>query len=97
MISATGRIPVIAAPIAAPTIACSEIGVSHTRRGPNSLNSPTVVLNTPSAAPMSSPRQTTVASRRISLAMPSATASRYVIVGVAVTSAMPHPRPPTRR
>ena len=31
MISATGRIPVIAAPIAAPTIACSEIGVSQTR------------------------------------------------------------------
>ena len=59
MISATGRIPVIAAPIAAPTIACSEIGVSQTRLGPNSSNSPTVVLNTPPAAPMSSPRQTT--------------------------------------
>src|SRR5205823_2703289 len=80
MISATGRMPVIAAPIAAPTIACSEMGVSQTRRGPNSLNSPTVVLNTPSAAPMSSPRHTTVGSRRISRAIPSATASRYVMV-----------------
>ena len=76
MISATGRIPVIAAPIAAPTIACSEIGVSQTRRGPNSSNSPTVVLKTPPAAPMSSPRHTTDGSRRISRAMPSATASR---------------------
>ncbi len=37
MISATGRSPAIAAPIAAPTIACSEIGVSHTRSAPNSL------------------------------------------------------------
>ena len=76
MISATGRIPVIAAPMAAPTIACSEMGVSHTRSGPNSSNRPTVVLNTPPAAAMSSPRHTTVGSRRISRAMPSATASR---------------------
>ena len=74
MISATGRTPVIAAPMAAPTIACSEMGVSHTR--PNSSNRPTVVLNTPPAAAMSSPRHTTVGSRRISRAMPSATASR---------------------
>ena len=35
MISAIGRSPVIAAPIAAPRIACSEIGVSRTRKGPN--------------------------------------------------------------
>ena len=76
MISATGRRPVMAAPIAAPAIACSEIGVSHTRSGPNSESRPVVVLNTPSAAPMSSPRQTTAGSRRISRAMPSATASR---------------------
>ena len=76
MISATGRRPVMAAPIAAPTIACSLMGVSQTRSGPNSANSPVVVLKTPSAAPMSSPRQTTVGSRRISLAMPVATASR---------------------
>ena len=30
-----GRNPVIAAPIAAPRMACSEIGVSRTRDGPN--------------------------------------------------------------
>jgi hypothetical protein len=35
-ISATGRIPIIAAPTAAPTIAVSEIGVSMTRCSPNS-------------------------------------------------------------
>jgi hypothetical protein len=66
----------MAAPMAAPTIACSLIGVSQTRSGPNSANRPVVVLKTPSAAPMSSPRQTTVGSRRISWAMPMATASR---------------------
>ena len=35
MISAIGRKPVIAAPMAAPRIACSEIGVSRTLSGPN--------------------------------------------------------------
>ena len=35
MISATGRMPVIAAPMAMPRMACSEIGVSRTRLGPN--------------------------------------------------------------
>ena len=35
-ISATGRMPIIAAPTAAPTIAVSEIGVSMTRSSPNS-------------------------------------------------------------
>ena len=91
MISATGRRPVIAAPMAAPRMACSEIGVSHMRSGPNSSNRPAAVLNTPPAAPMSSPRHTTEGSRRISRAMPSDTASRYV-----VRSAMPSLRPPTR-
>ena len=62
--------------IAIPVIACSEIGVSRTRPGPNSASSPAVVLNTPPAAPMSSPSTTTEGSRRISLASPSATASR---------------------
>ena len=76
MISATGRIPVMAAPIATPRMACSEIGVSQTRCLPNSANSPAVVLNTPPAAPMSSPRHTTDGSRRSSRAIPSATASR---------------------
>jgi hypothetical protein len=76
MISAMGFNPVMAAPMAAPKIACSEIGVSRMRRGPNSSNNPTVALNTPPAAPMSSPRNTTFSSRRISCAMPAATASR---------------------
>ena len=40
MISAMGRRPVIAAPIAAPRIACSQIGVSRTRVRPNVRASP---------------------------------------------------------
>ena len=40
MISATGRMPVTAAPEAAPMIALSLIGVSSTRVGPNSLYRP---------------------------------------------------------
>jgi len=55
MISTTGLRPVIAAPIAAPTIACSEIGVSRTRSAPNLSSSPTVALKTPPAAATSSP------------------------------------------
>ena len=49
--SAIGRRPVIAAPIAAPTIACSLIGVSRTRLSPKRANRPSVSLNTPPAAP----------------------------------------------
>src|SRR4051812_10908551 len=79
MSSAMGRRPVIAAPIAAPTIACSLIGVSRTRSGPNLSNRPSVSLKTPPAAPTSSPTSTTVGSRSISWAMPSATAWRYVV------------------
>ncbi len=70
MISAITGIPVIAAPMAAPRIACSEMGVSRIRSGPNSSRSPTVVLNTPPAAAMSSPSITRLGSRRISWAMP---------------------------
>ena len=40
MISAIGFRPVIAAPIAAPRIACSEIGVSRTRMRPELLVEP---------------------------------------------------------
>ncbi len=74
--SAIGRRPVIAAPIAAPMIACSLIGVSRTRSAPNSANRPSVSLNTPPAAPTSSPISTTFGSRRISWAMPRAMAAR---------------------
>src|SRR5207237_365038 len=42
MISATGRIPCTAAPIAAPAIAISEIGELRTRSGPNSSSIPAV-------------------------------------------------------
>ena len=75
IISAIGLKPVIAAPIAAPRIACSLIGVSRTRSGPNSSNSPTVALKTPPAAAISSPKNTTFGSRRISCAIAIATAS----------------------
>ena len=46
-ISQTGRIPMCAAPAAAPTIAASEIGVSITRFSPNRSYSPSVTLNAP--------------------------------------------------
>src|SRR5215475_2433818 len=42
MISATGSSPSIAAPIAAPTIAASEMGVSSTRSWPYFVDSPVV-------------------------------------------------------
>ena len=40
MSSPMGRRPVIAAPITAPTMACSLIGVSRTRSGPNRVEQP---------------------------------------------------------
>ena len=46
-ISATGRMPMYAAPIAAPMIAVSAIGVSMTRSAPNRVNSPSVALKAP--------------------------------------------------
>ena len=76
MSSAMGRSPVIAAPMATPTIASSEMGVSRTRSGPNRSSRPTVALKTPPAAATSSPMKYTVGSRSISWAIPSATASR---------------------
>ena len=72
MSSAIGRRPVIAAPMAAPTIACSLIGVSRTRSGPNRSKSPSVSLKTPPAAPTSSPMKTHVGSRSISWAIAAA-------------------------
>ncbi|PKV99881.1 hypothetical protein ATK30_0874 [Amycolatopsis echigonensis] len=44
MISTTGRSPSMAAPIAVPTNPSSQIGVSRTRRGPNSVSNPAVIL-----------------------------------------------------
>ena len=46
-ISHTGRMPMCAAPAAAPTMAASESGVSMTRRSPNRAWSPSVTLNAP--------------------------------------------------
>ena len=46
-ISATGRMPMIAAPVEPPRIAVSESGASITRHGPNSSWKPSVTLNAP--------------------------------------------------
>ena len=59
MTSTTGRIPCIAAPIEAPTIAISEMGVFRTRSGPNSSSIPCVTPMEPPISAMSSPRMKT--------------------------------------
>jgi hypothetical protein len=75
MISITGRIPVTAAPNAAPAMASSEIGVSKTRSWPWRSWRPGVVMNTPPASATSSPKKTTDGSRSIS----SSSASRIAL------------------
>ena len=75
-ISAMGRMPISAAPEAAPTMAISEIGVSMTRSGPKRSISPALVLNAPPYAPTSSPIRKTRSSRAISSAMAWLIASR---------------------
>ena len=75
MSSATGRRPVMAAPIATPMIAASAIGVSRTRRAPNSAISPSVARKVPPTRPTSSPRMNTRSSRAISSASARCTAS----------------------
>src|SRR3954463_10590235 len=84
MISTTGRMPAIAAPMPAPTIAISEIGVLRTRSGPNSSSSPCVTAIEPPISAMSSPMMKTSSSLRIALPSASRTASRYVISGIDV-------------
>src|SRR6267378_7974379 len=59
-------------------IAASEIGVSITRCSPYFAIRPSVTLNAPPYAPMSSPRQNTFSSRSISSNSASRIASRYV-------------------
>ena len=66
MMSTIGRRPVTAEPTPRPMIACSLIGVSTTRRSPNSACSPAYVPNTPPNAPMSSPAQNTFSLAAIS-------------------------------
>src|SRR5688572_25132973 len=93
MMSAIGRMPVIAAPTHRPVNPTSEIGVSMMRFGPNSSTSPFSTLNVVPASATSSPIRTTVGSRRISSAMASRMASPNPIslvasrVGAAVTVA----------
>src|SRR5262245_37794532 len=65
-ISATGRRPWSAMPIAVPMMPDSASGVSITRSSPNSSRNPAVALNTPPRAPTSSPRTTTRSSAFIS-------------------------------
>ena len=67
MISTTGRMPAIAAPMPEPTIAISEIGVLRTRSGPNSSSSPCVTAIEPPISAMSSPMMKTSSSCRIAL------------------------------
>ena len=76
MISTIGRMPAIAAPMPAPTIAISEIGVLRTRSGPNSSSRPCVTPIEPPISAMSSPMMNTLSSARIACAIPSRTASR---------------------
>ena len=76
MISTTGRMPCMAAPMPAPTIAISEIGVLRTRSGPNSSSIPCVTPIEPPISAMSSPMMKTSSSLRIAWESASRTASR---------------------
>ena len=67
MISTTGRIPCMAAPMPAPAMAISEIGVLRTRSGPNSSSIPCVTPIEPPISAMSSPMMKTSSSLRIAL------------------------------
>ena len=91
-ISATGRRPLTAAPIDAPTIIDSVSGVSMTRSSPNSAHRPSVARKTPPFLPTSSPRTMTDSSRRISSASVSRMASMNVRGGISRAQ-----RPPARR
>src|SRR5580700_8485265 len=84
-ISAIGRNPFIAAPMATPTMSDSASGLSSTRASPNSFCKPSVTPKTPPLAPTSSPRIITRSSRCISSRMPSRIASIYVFSATPVT------------
>src|SRR5581483_9672345 len=75
--------PIRAAPVAPPTMAVSDSGMSITRQGPNSSWKPSVTLNAPPYTPTSSPSTNTRGSRRISWRNPSEIACRYVFSGIA--------------
>src|ERR1051325_8559018 len=93
-ISAMGRIPISAAPDAAPMMAISEIGVSTTRSGPKRSMIPALVLNAPPYAPTSSPMRNTRSSRAISSSIALRMASMYVVSGIPVS--VPGPQPLAR-
>src|ERR1700761_4587387 len=78
MISATGSMPSMAAPIAAPTMAASEIGVSRTRSWPYFVDNPAVGPDAPGSA-MSSPSRNTRSSACSALSSARLSASRIVI------------------
>src|SRR5581483_2899438 len=82
-ISATGRRPFSAAPIATPTIESSASGVSITRSSPKRPRRPSVALKTPPLAPTSSPSTMTRSSRAISSASVSRTVSTIVFTAIA--------------
>src|SRR3954454_23884677 len=84
MISATGRRPCIAAPIAVPASAISEIGVLRTRAGPNSSSIPCVTPIEPPISAISSPMMKTSSSWRIAVERASRTASREESSGIDV-------------
>ena len=66
MISMTGRMPTSAAPVPAPTMVFSLMGVLRIRVGPNWSKSVRVTPNAPPCLPMSSPITKTAGSRTIS-------------------------------
>ena len=76
--STTGRRPVSAAPTAMPMNPASEMGVSHTRSGPNSSSRPAVTWYAPPKMPISSPSRIMAGSRRISCARASRIESAIV-------------------
>src|SRR6516162_2112679 len=84
MISATGSSPSIAAPMAAPTIAASEIGVSSTRSWPYFVDSPAVGPDAPGSA-MSSPSRNTRSSASSAWSSARFSASRIVISFSSIT------------
>ena len=86
MISATGRSPPRAAPMAAPTMACSEMGVSRTRSAPCLAARPLVTPNTP-LSEMSSPSSTTRSSEARASSRARVMADRTLISGCPPDSA----------
>src|SRR3990172_4322154 len=89
-ISATGRRPLSAIPIAIPTIPDSASGVSKTLSSPKRSHSPSVARKTPPLFPISSPRRTTAGFRSISFAI--ASWSAWMSVRVAIPSPLRAPK-----